>query len=74
MLEPAGGFDDDALEPVPGEALDEGCDGRFVVGDADREISSEQMDVESIFADIDADVDRGKWVGHGYSVLLNSGS
>jgi hypothetical protein len=35
MLEPAGGFDDDALEAVTSEALDERCDRLFVVGNAE---------------------------------------
>ena len=46
----------------------------IVVGNAESEVSFEQMDVELVLADIDADVDQGKWFGHGYSVLLNSGS
>lgn len=59
MLEPAGSFDDDALEAVAGEALDKRSDRGLVVGDAKREVSFEQIEVEGVLADIDADVDRG---------------
>ena len=59
MLEPAGGFQDDALEAVAGEACNERCDRWLVVGDAKGEVSFEEMDVEGVLADIDADVDPG---------------
>ena len=74
MLEPAGGFDDDALETVSGEALDESCNRLLVVRDAEQQVSFQQIDVELVFADVDADINQGKLFGHGYSVLLNSGS
>jgi len=74
MLEPAGSFDHDALEAVSGEAFEERCDRLFVVGNAEREVSFEQVEVEFVFADIDTGIDGEKLLGHGYSVLLNSGS
>jgi len=70
----AGGFDDDALEAISGEAPNEGGDLRLVVGDGEQELSFEEVDIEFVLADIDADIDVGTRLGHGYSVLLNSGS
>ncbi len=46
----------------------------LLVGDAEQSVSFEQIDIELGFADIDADVDHGTLLCHGYSVLLNSGS
>lgn len=60
--------------PVSGEAFEERCDRLFVVGNAEREVSFEQVEVEVVFADIDTGIDGEKLLGHGYSVLLNSGS
>ena len=74
MLEPTSGFDHNALETVTGEAPDERCDVLLVIGDAEQQVSFEQIDVECVLADIDADIDPRKLFGHGYSVLLNSGS
>jgi hypothetical protein len=70
-------------------AADEACVDRIGLGElpaasANRRTFSgattttgspfEQMDVELVLADIDANIYPGMMFGHGYSVLLNSGS
>jgi hypothetical protein len=74
LLEAAGGFQDDAFEPIPAQAVDESDDGAFLVGNAELLVSLEQTDIERGLADIDADVHGRTWFCHVYSTLLNSGS
>jgi hypothetical protein len=74
LLEPPGGFDDDALEAVATEAADQRSDGAILVGNAEHSVPLEEIDVERGFADIDTDVHGRTLFCHVYSTLLNSGS
>ena len=74
LLEAARGFDNDALDPVAAEATNQSGDGLFFVGDGQRSVAFEEIEIELALADIDTDVDRRKLLCHEYSTLLNSGS
>src|SRR5262245_10256965 len=73
-LEASGGLDDDAIDTVAAERTNQGSDRPFFVGNAECAVAFEQMDIELLFADIDADVDGGSLLCHEHSNLLNSGS
>src|SRR5437660_5596366 len=74
LLQTAGGFDDDALDPVAAQRTNQGGDRLLFVGDGQRSVAFEQIEIELALADIGTDVDRGKLLCHEYSNLLNSGS
>src|SRR5437660_7604678 len=67
-------FDDDALDPVAAQRTNQGGDRLLFVGDGQRSVAFEQIEIELALADIGTDVDRGKLLCHEYSNLLNSGS